>query len=279
MRADVVHRDVTARGVRLRIAEAGDGPPAVFVHGLFADHRTWSGVVDELVDGFHCIAPDLPGFGESEKPPVSRYAYGIPAFTEAIADLYAGLGLGRAALIGHALGGAVALTVAARHPELVSRLVLVDAVCYEAHPDWTRRVAAVPVLGALVFRQLWSRPLFRASTRGASRAPARAPSPHADEYFDAFNTPPARASALATLHSTGDTRSVVADLTRIGAPTLVIWGRHDALHPASQGQRLAREIRGGFALLDAGHAPQEERPVEVAETIRRFLMDERPSRA
>ncbi len=278
MRADLVHRDVTARGVRLRVAEDGDGPPAVFVHGLFSDHRTWDGVIAEVSDGFRCVAPDLPGFGESEKPPVGRYAYGVPAFSEAIADLYAGLDLGRAALVGHGLGGAIAVTVAARHPELVSRLVLVDATCYEAHLDWSRRIALVPVLGGIFFRQLWSRALFRASTRGASRAPARVLSRHADGYFDAFNTPPARASALATLLATTDTRSVVADLARIGVPTLVVWGRHDALHPASQGQRLARAIRAGFELIDAGHSPHEERPAEVGAAIRRFLLDERPSR-
>jgi len=126
----IVHRDVTARGVRLRVVEEGDGPTVVLLHGLFADHRTWNGVRDRLKDSCRVIAPDLPGFGQSEIPPSSRFAYDIDAFAEALTDLYAGLELGRAALVGHGLGAAVAMTVAARHPELVSHLVLIGAHAY-----------------------------------------------------------------------------------------------------------------------------------------------------
>ncbi len=70
----IVHRDVTARGVRLRVVEEGDGPRVVLLHGLFADHRTWNGVRDKLKDSCRVIAPDLPGFGQSEilRPVASR---------------------------------------------------------------------------------------------------------------------------------------------------------------------------------------------------------------
>src|SRR5689334_25405900 len=125
-----LHRDVTASGVRLRVAEDGSGPPVVLLHGLFVDHSSWDGVIASLCSDFRLIAPDLPGFGESEKPPASRFPYGVDAFSEAICDLYAALEVGRAAVVGHALGGGVALALAARHPELVSRLVLIDALCY-----------------------------------------------------------------------------------------------------------------------------------------------------
>jgi len=84
---------------------------------------------------------------------------------------------------------------------------------------------------------------------------------------------------LATLRATVDTRGVVAQTTRIHAPTLVIWGRHDRVWPPSFGQRLSREIRGsGFELLDAGHSPHEERPGEIVRLVQRFLNDERRSR-
>jgi pimeloyl-ACP methyl ester carboxylesterase len=219
------------------------------------------------------IAPDLPGFGASEKPPPSRFPYGVDAFAEAIADLYAGLEIGRAAVVGHALGGAVALTLAARHPELVSRLILIDPLCYSAHPRLLRRVASVPFVGGLVFKQLLGRGLFRSHFRktmlseGAALDAARV-----DGYYSAFNSPAARGSALATLRNTVDTRPIVAQTSRIQTPSLVLWGRSDRLYPASLGQRLAREIRDArFELLDAGHAPQEELPEVLAAHIRRFL--------
>ncbi|HEX7670081.1 MAG TPA: alpha/beta fold hydrolase, partial [Polyangiaceae bacterium] len=115
------HRDVKANGVRLRVALSGDGSPVVMLHGLFMDHRTWDGVSGALAPMFRVVAPDFPGFGDSEKPSPSRFSYDVSAFAEVVADLYAGLDLGRAAVVGHDLGGAVAITLAARHPELVSR--------------------------------------------------------------------------------------------------------------------------------------------------------------
>jgi pimeloyl-ACP methyl ester carboxylesterase len=103
--------------------------------------------------------------------------------------------------------------------------------------------------------------------------------PRIDRYYDAFNAPAARSSALATLRAAVDTRGVVAQTTRIQAPTLVIWGRHDRVWPASFGQRLSREIRGsGFELLDSGHSPHEERPQDIVRIVQRFLSDERRSR-
>jgi pimeloyl-ACP methyl ester carboxylesterase len=251
----------------------------ILIHGLFVDHSSWNEVVSCLRPEFRLIAPDLPGFGESEKPPANRFPYGVEAFTEAVADLYAGLGLGRSAVVGHALGGAVALTLAARHPELVQRLVLIDALCYDAPLDVKRRVAMMPLVGGLVFKQLWGRATFRAYFREAMFSmPSRLPHARIDHYYTLFNSPAARGSALATLRSTADTRAVVAQTTRIQTPTLVIWGRRDRIYPAGLGQRLAREIRGaGFEVIDAGHAVHEECPDRVAGLISQFLRAERPS--
>jgi pimeloyl-ACP methyl ester carboxylesterase len=266
-------RDVTASGIRLRVVEDGDGLPIVMVHGLFMDHRTWDGVRAELRDRYRIITPDLPGFGQSEMPAPSRFPYDIEAFAEAIADLYAGLELGRAALVGHGLGGAVVLTLAARHPELVSHLVLVSPLVPPERPSLESRIARLPFIGNLVFRQLVGRGLFRAYFRERMlSSSAGAASERIDAFYEAFNSPAARGSALATLRSCADHRTALAQTSRIQTPTLVIWGHADALSPARFGQRLAREIRGaGFELLDAGHAPQEERPREVARLVARFL--------
>jgi len=267
-------RDVTASGIRLRVVEGGAGPPVVLVHGLFMDHRTWDGVRVDLSQRFRVITPDLPGFGQSEKPPPQRFPYGIDAFVEAIADLYAGLELGRAALVGHGIGGAVALSLAARHPELVSHLVLVSPWLHSEHPAPESRLARLPLVGNLVFKQLVGRGLFRSYFRERLRWQREAAaSDRIDAFYEAFNTPAARGSALATLCATADTRAVLAQTARIQTPTLVIGGHADRLCPPRTGQRLAREIRGaGFELLDAGHAPQEEHPRELAALITRFLL-------
>jgi pimeloyl-ACP methyl ester carboxylesterase len=274
-----VLRDVTASGVRLRVAEDGNGPAVVLLHDLLFDHTSWDGVIEALRGRFRVVAPDLPGFGHSEKPPPSRFPYSIDAFAEAVADLYGGLELGRAAIVGHGLGGAIALTLAARHPELVARLVLIDALCYRVEFDLYQRVALVPLFGGFVFKQLWGLSSFRAHFRDTLLLPrARIPNERIDHYYRMFNTPAARGSALATLRATVDTRAVVAQTARIQTPTLVVWGRADRVVPAGYGQRLAREIRGaGFEIVDAGHAPHEEHPTELAAIMARFLRAERPS--
>jgi pimeloyl-ACP methyl ester carboxylesterase len=276
-----VPRDIKASGVRLRVLEVGSGPPVLLLHGLFVDHRSWNGVLPYLADDFRLVAPDLPGFGESEKPPPGKFPYGVEAFAETVADLYAGLDIGRAAVVGHALGGAVALALASQHPELVSRLVLVDSLCYDAPLDAHRRIVLTPLVGGFVFKQLWSRTTFRSFFRdmvlspGADEAAIR----RVDEYYEAFNSPASRGSALATLRATVDTRTVVAQTARIAVPVLIVWGRHDRLYPAGFGHRLSREIRGaGFELMNTGHAPHEELPGEFAAVLGRFLRAERPSR-
>jgi pimeloyl-ACP methyl ester carboxylesterase len=268
-------RDVTASGVRLRVVERGSGPKLVLLHSLFMDHSTWGRVAAELSEDHSVITPDLPGYGESEKPAPGRFAYDVGAFTSAIADLYAALSLGRASVVGHGLGGSIALTLAARHPELVSKLVVVDALSESAEPWLYGKLAHLPFAGSLVFKQLLGRSLFGAYFRELFLSdPSAVTSERLDVYYQSFNTPAARGSALATLRATVDTRPVAAQTSRIQKPTLVLWGRRDRLLPPSVGQRLAREIRGArFELLDAGHAPQEEKPREVADAVRRFLRE------
>jgi pimeloyl-ACP methyl ester carboxylesterase len=269
-----VYRDVKASGIRLRVTEEGDGPPLLLLHGAFFDRTSWSQAQSHLAADFRVIAPDLPGFGESEKPSDARFGYTVESFVHVVMDLFAGLRLGQAYIAGHGLGGAVALSLASRSPELVSRLVLVDALCYPTRPDFARRVATLPLVGGLLFKQAWGRAVFGNYFRGVLLGPRSTVSnERIDHYYDVFNTPSARNSALSTLRATLDARTVEVKLSKLSVPTLVVWGRHDALYPAAFGQRLAKEIRGaGFRLLDTGHTPLEEAPDELALVIRRYCL-------
>ena len=270
-----VLRDVSARGVRTRVLEAGSdrSPALVLVHGLFTSHRSFEDLIEALAPRFHVIAPDLPGFGESEKPSPARYAYGVEAHAEAIADLIAAFGVGRASVLGHAMGGAVALTLAAEHRELVQRLVLEDPLAYPAPMGWQARAALVPVVGGFLFKQLYGRSMFRSMVRDAMYAPGGAPPlERTDWHYDLFNTPSARESAYAVMLATLDTRAVVARLSRIAAPTLVLWGREDRIHPVTGAHRLVREIPGArLEIMDAGHVPHEERARDFLTLLTEFL--------
>jgi pimeloyl-ACP methyl ester carboxylesterase len=267
-------RDVAARGARIRFVEVGDGPPLVLVHDYLASHVAWDDVSPGLSRRFRVIAPDLPGFGESEKPPPGRYRYDFESFCESLADLIAAAGLGRVSLCGHAMGGAVALTLAATYAHVVDKLVLVNPLVYPPRPDALSRIAGVPVLGPLVFKQLYGRSLFRSRFLGQGHiAPDDGvASRRVDHLFDLFDVPAAREAAYATMRAMLDTRPLTASVPRVTAPTLVVWGRANRAAPVEQGRRLARELGGArFEVFDCGRSPAEERPDAFTSVVTSFL--------
>jgi pimeloyl-ACP methyl ester carboxylesterase len=261
-------RDVAARGARIRFVESGSGPPLLLIHDYLASRVAWDDVLPRLASRFRVIVPDLPGFGESEKPPPGRYRYDFDAFSESLVDLLAALGLGQVAVCGHALGGAVALTMAAAHPYLVERLILVNPLVYPQRPDALSRIAGVPLLGPFVFKQLYGRALFR--TRFSSSAARR------EQLFEIFDVPAAREAAYATMCAMLDTRPLTASVPRVTAPALVAWGRSNRASPVDQGRRLARELRGArFEVFDCGPSPAEELPEAFASAVMAFLASAR----
>jgi pimeloyl-ACP methyl ester carboxylesterase len=266
-------RDVAARGARIRFVEAGAGAPLVLVHDYLSSHLAWEDVVPRLARRFRVIVPDLPGFGESEKPPPGRYAYGFDAFSESLVDLVAALGLGRVSICGHAMGGAVALTVAANHAHVVDKLVLVNPLVYPPRSDAVSRVAGVPLLGPLLFKQLYGRALFRSRFRErASAVSVPVPLARIDQLFDLFNVPAAREAAYATMRSMLDTRPLMASVPRVTAATFIAWGRDDRASPIEHGRRLARELRGArFEVFECGYSPPEECPDAFVDSVIAFL--------
>ena len=244
---------------------------AVALHGFTASGESFGELAGLLQRSV--IAPDLPGFGESEKPNPARYAYTVETFAEAIADLIAAYGLGRACVLGHDLGGAVGITLAAQHAELVTRLVVVGSLSYPYPPNRKLRVPLWPVLGGSIFKQLFGRRSFRNYFKdevfsGRSNLPLA----RIDEFYSYFNTPSARESAYAVLRNMLDTRPIVARVARIRHPTLVVWGRLDRIFPAAFAIKLARDIADSrLELMDAGHSPQEERPAAFVAVVREFF--------
>jgi pimeloyl-ACP methyl ester carboxylesterase len=268
-----VLRDVSIRGVRVRFVEAGEGPTVFLVHGYLASHATWEGVVGPLATRFHVIAPDLPGFGDSEKPPPSRYPYTLASFAESLVDLIAALDLNRVAVVGQRMGSAVALTMAVAHPDIVEKLVLVtpDLMPHGTSP-W-ERAATLPIVGPLIFKQVAGKRLFLRYFDPVA-SPAASTSERVDGWFHAFNAPAAREAAHAAMVSMQDTRPLVARLGRASVLTLVCGGGRDDGARLSRVRQLSRKLpHGRLLLFDTGHAPEEERPDEFAREVTTFLTE------
>lgn len=221
----------------------GSGPPVVLVHGLAGSGRWWDRNLDALAAGYRVFVVDLPGFG-ANRPQARFVLAGAPALLSAWAER---IGIGRAAWIGHSMGGRIVAELAADDPERVARLVLVAAAIFPAAGGWSLRVRHLP--GAVRNAPLTLLPvvasdLVRAEPRTLLRASR---------------------SLLAT--------GVEAKLPDILARTLVVWGEHDALVPSPFGQRAASLIPAArlVVLPGADHTPMWGRAAAFNADVLGFL--------
>ncbi|MBI5513639.1 MAG: alpha/beta hydrolase [Deltaproteobacteria bacterium] len=270
---DATTHDLLLRGVRVRFQDEGRGPAVLLVHGFLVSHSAWTALLPLLTPRFRVIAPDLPGFGDSEKP--ARYSYSREAYADTLCDLLAGLGIPRASVVGHGMGGGVALTMAAAHPEHVERLVAMDAAAFPSGLGLRQRLPRLPWVGPLLFKQLYGRLLFHRQFRDEFYLPGypydRA---RVDAWFEAFDPPEARESAYKALLALGDTAALTPRLPRVRAPSLVLWGERDRRYPVELGERLARELPDARleVIAGAGHCPADDHPDETAAHLERFLL-------
>lgn len=266
MPPDVALRDLAARGARVRFALAGEGPPLLLVHDVLSSRAEWDDVLPALAARARVIAPDLPGFGESEKPQASKYGYDPETFAESLVDLVASLDLVRVSICGHGLGASIALTLAARHASLVDRVVLVSPTVFAPPRTALVRAGGLPVVGPVLFKQLAGRALF------VRHFGVTAPRARTLEHYEAFNTPAAREAAHATLAHMRDPRPVAARLGSVRAPVLVLGGREDRAFLV-EGRKLAKELSARFEVLECGPSPAEEVPDDFARAALSFLRE------
>lgn len=263
-------RDVVVSGVRWRSREAdGCGDPVVFLHGLLASSATWESVLAPASAGRPAIAVDFPGFGWSDRPWPGDYT--VRGQARGLWDYLDARGTGRAVLVGNSLGGAVAMLVAAEHPERVEALVLVAPATPEARLVWPVRLMRAPVLGELALACA-TRPFVAFGLRHwlfahGDRVTAR----EIDDGWRPLGVPGTRRAALCAIRS--DPQRYVGLAERLRVPTLIVWGREDRLLAAAGGERLRSRVPGArlVVLPDAGHLPQRERPEAFARVVAEFL--------
>jgi pimeloyl-ACP methyl ester carboxylesterase len=278
-------RFCTIHGYRRAFVCFGNGPALLLIHGIGDSSDTWQPVLDELGRHHTVVAPDLLGHGRSEKP---RADYSIAAYANGMRDLLSVLEIDRVTVIGHSLGGGVAAQFAYQFPERCERLVLVDSGGVGRSVSPFLRLATVPGVEALM--PLFGLPPVRMATRitaGVLRHLSTALGRDAEELlavFDALPDTAARTAILRTLRSGVDWRGqVITMLDRAylaeGMPTLLVWGRHDAVIPLGHG-RLAHAAMPGsrFEIFDdAGHFPHHSDPARFVQIVSDFMENTAPA--
>lgn len=258
-------------GAWVRYDVIGGGPPVVLVHGWLSSSRIWEPLARRLAQRFTVYSLDLTGFGESDKP---LSGYGVRNGSRLLYAFCAHFGLTRASVIGHDLGGNMAVKLAADHPDLVGRVVLVSAPADEDQIDLPTPLwlATLPVVGPLFYalgrafrpvRRMWMKP-FVAD-----------PADLTDELVDdaGKSTPAAAAGTLSISRREIARGRLVRQAKVIKMPMLVVSGEEDQIvDPHSVSAWAGSVQRAEICLMDAcGHAPMIERPGEFAAHILAFL--------
>lgn len=264
-------RDVEVGDGRLCVADLGEGPPVLFLHGLAGSFSEWRHLLGPVGASRRVVAPDLLGAGESDKP--ARGNYSIEAQARRVRALLDILDLPRVDVVASSYGGGVALRLAVDHPGRVSRMALVAPVCYRERLPWFAAPCRLPGVAAVAeaFRvPAWAAPL----ARRLSVHLAAASDDEVQGLFGEINACGTRAAMVGWVRGAlrSDARSVQAGLRTLRSPTLLIWGRQDPIVPVELGRRLARALPEARLMeLDGGHVPHLERPGEVLREIRGFL--------
>jgi pimeloyl-ACP methyl ester carboxylesterase len=277
----------TIHGYKRAYRIAGSGPAILLIHGIGDNSTTWHGIQAKLAQRFTVIAPDLLGHGRSDKP---RADYSVAAYANGMRDLLSVLDIERVTIVGHSLGGGVAMQFAYQFPHLVERLILVSVGGVTKDVNFVLRMASLPigseamallrlplvlpavqVLGQLVGKAI--------GTKGLGNDLS-----NVFRILDDLPEPTASAAFSRTLRAVVDWRGqIVTMLDRCyltkAIPVQIIWGTRDVVVPVSHAQMAHAAMPGSRLEIfeGSGHFPFHEDPARFIEVVERFMDDTKPS--
>jgi pimeloyl-ACP methyl ester carboxylesterase len=278
--------EIELHGHRVIYRMAGEGPPVVLIHGMVNSSRHWESVALRLADEYTVIAPDLLGHGASAKP---RGDYSLGAYASGVRDLLAALGHDRVTVVGHSLGGGIAMQFAYQFPERTERLVLVSSGGLGREVSVLLRAAALPgaelVLPFLV--PSWLERAVGGVGRAGARIGLRASADVGElvRGFLSLSDAESRAAFLHTLRAvidplgqrvSGHDRLYLAE----ELPTLLVWGERDPIIPAAHGRTAHAAMPGSRLELfeRSGHFPHQDDALRFVELLRGFVAGTEPAR-
>jgi pimeloyl-ACP methyl ester carboxylesterase len=295
-------RFVEVDGRQVYVEQQGAGEAVVLLHGFGESSWSWRKVMPELARSFRVVAPDLNGFGWTERPR-DPPSYTLEGQERLVLGVLAALRVTRAQFVGHSYGGTLTLFLASRHPDLVRSMVLIDSAAPTYGDDRRSRVASVRPLDSLFVRFALTPRHIRGSLLASVYDPALVTPELVRTYLDRLRVegeadayygltarlrrtqaagglaPAAPAPAdgeaagtTATAKAKARTAGSVA-LEQLALPALVVWGAEDRLIRVEAGRRAARRLPAGefVTIPRCGHLPMEERPAELLALVVPFL--------
>jgi pimeloyl-ACP methyl ester carboxylesterase len=278
-------RRLTLHGHRVAYREAGSGPAVLLIHGITSSSKTWSRVMPSLARRFTVIAPDLAGHGGSDKP---KGDYSLGAHASGLRDLLLTLGHDRATVVGHSLGGGIAMQFSYQFPERCDRLVLVDSGGLGRDVSRLLRAATLPgsefVLPLLAATRLLDAGEFAGRLLNRAGLRARTDLEEIARGHATLSDAAARAAFVHTLRAVvepGGQRVDASNRLYLAQhiPFLLLWGERDSIIPVAHGRAAHKLVPGSHleVFADSGHFPQLDEPERFIDVLVDFMDSTEPA--
>lgn len=254
----VEQREVTIGTIETTYLLSGHGEPVVFLHGAGAGAVTWYPTIHSISKNFQVVAPDIVGYGASDKPDAP---YNRPYFSKWLKDFLKELKITKAHIVGLSQGGAIAMQFAIDNPQMVDKLVLVDSAGFGA------KVSFLPLLGTLWMNCFPSSVANRFNSRYLLHKPINRDPNHSSYSIGVLKSTGGK-KAFKQGRGAAVSKIPEALLQQIEKETLIIWGKDDQLFPVEYGEAAAKIIPYAklHVIQDAGHLPLMDQP-EIFNTI------------
>ena len=250
--------------------DEGSGPPVVLIHGIPTWGYLWIRLIPALAERFRVVAPDLAGIGFSDKR--DRFDRSIARQAEYLDAWMQTIGIDRAVIVGHDIGGGVALRLATLMPKRVERLCVMNTVCYDSWPIELMLQLGHPAANRRLSSRTMTALLRRALKSGFQSSP---PAAFLHGLLAPYTTDAGKLSLIrnASALNTNLTTEIVPHLPALQIPTMILWGADDRFQPIEYGRRLADDIPGARfePIPKARHFVMIDRPRAVVGLLRDFL--------
>jgi pimeloyl-ACP methyl ester carboxylesterase len=275
---------LSIHGRPMTYTEVGTGPVLLLIHGMGGSYENWKEVIDPLARHYTVVAPDLPGHGRSGP---GGGDYSIGALATSLRDLLIALGHESATLVGHSLGGGIAMQFAYQFPEFTDRLVLVSSGGLGPEVTLVLRAAALPGADLVIAATARIGSRVGAAFGHGLAAVGLRPTIDVAEVargYASLADGERREAFLATLRSVISARGQrvnASDRLYLNAavPVLIIWGGRDPIIPVRHGKHAHEAIAGSRLEIfdEVGHVPQLEVPARFVTALERFLEETEPT--
>jgi pimeloyl-ACP methyl ester carboxylesterase len=278
-------RRITLHGHRIAYREAGSGPVVILLHGITSSSATWERVIGRLAERFTVIAPDLVGHGQSDKP---RADYSLGAHASNVRDLLVALGHEHASVVGHSLGGGIAMQFAYQFPERCERLVLVDSGGLGREVNVLLRAATLPgaeyVLPLLAATRLLDAGRLTGGVLARLGLRVRTDVEEIAHGHATLSDAEARAAFVHTLRAVvepGGQRIDASNRLYLSQhmPFLLVWGAHDSIIPLAHGLATREQVGHSRLVIfdESGHFPQLDEPLRFIDELVDFIESTEPA--